>query len=128
MNLLKINEQTKELFKNNFNLPCDLEKEIASFLPIRNKIAIQAINEYYDYLYYKTRLYEDFILNNYVKPKCNCEFAPENGNNKIFYRRSCSICFEAFETDKYELDEFKICILENPQFNKIRNDFTLLEI
>lgn len=86
---------------------------------IINDHVYDAIRNYIDYVYDKQWFYEDFVLKNYVIPNCNCYYAPGNGNRKLFKNRDCSECFVFDSTIHYMIDEFKLCIVDNEQKNKI---------
>ena len=119
MNIKRIENDTKKLM----NLPEDIYMIIESYMPIKNNFAINAIYEYYDYISYKQQIYEEFIWENYVKPNCRCNNFPNNGIEKIYKRRDCNDCFMVENSQKNIIDEFKVCINENKQFNKIRNEY-----
>ena len=110
-----INILTKEI--KNLELPDTVINHIQKYL--KNDIVYEAINKYYGYLYDKKKLYEEFVWNNYVFPKCYCNGCPDNGRNKLFRRKDCDYCFIFQFTSKYKLTDFEICIENNPQFFKI---------
>lgn len=84
-----------------------------------NTIAYAAIREYYNYLFKKKELYEDFVWANYVYPKCVCNNCPDNGRHKIYKRKDCDECFKFESTFIYTPTDFVECITDNPQYQKI---------
>ena len=86
-----------------------------------NNVAIHALNNYFDYLYVKKELYEDFVWNNYVYPNCKCNNCPDNGMYKIYKRKDCDACFMFDSTHIYTPIDFMECIIDNPQYYKIIN-------
>ena len=101
-------------------LPQEILDNIQKFLI--NETIIEPIQNYLEYLYYKKDLYENFVLNNYVMPLCNCNSFSDNGLYKLYKWKECSACFE-FEAE-YELNypiEFKENCIDNPQSRKIFN-------
>jgi len=93
-------------------LPEDVTNNIRSYM--RNDFIYKALNEYFDYIFYKKELYEDFMFKQYIEPNCQCQ---ELG----FHSRLCSGCWMYDETTGWFPDDYKICIYENPQYKKIRN-------
>ena len=96
----------------------DIINHIKKYL--KNDIVYQALAEHFDYLIYRNDLYQDFVIHNYVIPQCNCfHFAPENGNNKMYNRKECSICFMFDSTTHFVNQDYQLCITDNPQYFKI---------
>ena len=103
------------LFEN--TLPQDLLNIIQSYLI--NDFAYKVLNEYFDYLYYKKELYEDFVYYQYVKPNCKC-IRYFNSIAQRWKTRDCYNC-DIFEyTYKYMPLDFRMCIHDNYQYQKIR--------
>lgn len=112
------------LFKNTF--PQEVVNNIQSF--IINDYVYEAIRNYFNILYHKKELYEEFIWNNYVYPKCYCNNCPDNGVKKIFKRKDCNECFKFEYTLIYMTEDFERCIWNNNQFKKIcHNDYNNLD-
>lgn len=84
-----------------------------------NKIAYAAIREYYNSLFKKKELYEQFVWANYVYPNCACNNCPDNGRHKIYKKRYCNECFKFESTFMYLPNDFIECITDNPQYQKI---------
>ena len=76
-----------------------------------NDIVIYAINEYFHYLFYEQELYDDFVYNTYIEPKCYCRLLRRN--------KDCTPCYEYEYTYKYKMDSYITCIMDNDQFCKI---------
>ena len=103
-----------ELFKN--KLPQELLNIIQTYLI--NDVAYQVLKEYYNYLYYKKELYEDFVYTQYIEPNCTCH----SYYNQIAQRwkhRECSGCYYLEYTNTYIPKDFRLCIDDNPQYGKI---------
>ena len=84
-----------------------------------NPIAYVAIREYYNSLFKKKELYEEFVWANYVYPNCACNNCPDNGRHKIYKRKDCNECFKFESTFIYTPNDFVECITDNPQYQKI---------
>ena len=110
------------LFKNKF--PQDIINKIQSY--IKNDIIYQAINQYFNYLYDKKFLYENFALVQYITPNCRCS-SYFNTFGQRFKTRDCSICELAEYTDVFVPLDFKLCIMDNTQYYKIMNNKTIDE-
>jgi hypothetical protein len=96
----------------------DIINHIQKFL--RNDMMYNALGEYFDYLRYKNELYENFVLYNYVIPRCNCSnHAPDNGNNKLYIKKECSVCFMYYSTTHFTNENYLLCIENNQQYSKI---------
>jgi len=100
-----------------------LPREIINYIQqyLTYEIANTAIREYFEYLEYKKEQYEDFVLDNYVFPNCQCVHAPENGQHKVYKRKDCSECFKFDCTYEDRMTPAYItCIYENrTQYSKI---------
>ena len=112
------------LFKDTF--PQEIINHIQEFMI--NDSVYEALREYFNKLYYKKELHEEYIWDNYVYPKCYCNNCPDNGVNKLFNRKDCDECFKFQSTLVYMPENFQICIWDNNQFQKIyynddKNDF-----
>ena len=101
----------------NYEFPETVINNIQKYM--KNDIAYEVIQKHYGNLYDKKDLYEKFILNNYVFPKCYCNNFPDNGRNKLFRKKDCDYCYRFEYTSIYKLKDFEICIENNPQFQKI---------
>jgi hypothetical protein len=101
------------------NVPECIEMHMQKY--VSNDYSKQALSEYFDHLFYKKELYERFVLDNYITPRCTCNNFPDSGLPKMFSNRYCSACFE-FESNYYSLKDYEMCIEYNPQFNKIYYD------
>jgi hypothetical protein len=88
------------------NLPQDVKNIIQNYC--KNELMYNALREYFDYLYEKKEIYENFIYEHYVKPNCSC-----------IGTRQCSECWLFHDTLHYMPEDFKLCIWDNPQFKKI---------
>ena len=95
------------LFKD--KLPCEIINYIQLYLI--NDFAHKAIQEYIHYLYYEQELYEDFVMQNYVFPNCDCH---------RYRKRECNACYEFEYTTKYHLSQYNVCIWNNKQLHNIR--------
>ena len=102
----------------NDKLPQDIIDNIRLY--VVNEIAYQAINKYYNHLYKKKELYEEFVCVNYIYPNCKCNNFPDNGRYKMYKRKDCNDCFIFDSTFTYMPEDFRICIWDNNQFKKIR--------
>ena len=91
-----------------YKLPFEILNIIQSYM--KNDVAYEVLKEYYSYLYYKKDLYEDFVYENYIAPNCYC-----NPRRKD----ECEHCYYYEYTYRYTPQDFKCCILDNPQFRKI---------
>lgn len=109
-----------KIIENNFELPRVVLNNIQSY--IVNNIAYSAISSYFNHLYAKKLLYEEFVWANYVNPRCYCNNCPDNGVNKIFRRKDCDACFIFENTYRYMPNDFVECIIKNNQFRKIHYD------
>jgi|TARA_Y100000992_G_scaffold120854_2_gene79207 hypothetical protein len=107
-----------KIIENNFGLPRDVLNIIQSY--IVNNIAYSAISSYFNNLYAKKNLYEEFVWANYVIPRCYCNNCPDNGVRKIFRKKDCDPCFIFESTYRYMPNDFTECIIENNQFRKIQ--------
>jgi len=104
-------------------LPYKLCDEIINHIQqyLRNELMYNALGEYFDYLCYKNELYENFILYNYIIPYCNCSsFTPDNGNIQVYKKKECSVCFMYNSTTYFMPKDYELCIINNPQYSKIR--------
>ena len=94
---------------------------IQHYLPVKSVIK-EAIQNYYIKLHLKKEFLEESIWQKYIYPNCYCKNCPDNGRNKIFKRRDCDPCFR-YEvnviTNQYAEDNYRVCIIENPQYEKI---------
>lgn len=109
-----------KLLENNFHLPREVLDKIQIYLV--NDTANNALKLYFDHLYTKKNLYEEFIFENYVYPKCYCNNCPDNGVRKIFKKKDCDPCFIFESTFTYVPNDFNECVIDNPQFKKIYYD------
>ena len=116
MSITPINILINEI--KNYEFPETVINNIQKYM--KNDIAYEVIQKHYGNLYDKKDLYEKFILNNYVFPKCYCNGCPNNGCNKLFKRKDCNYCFIFQYTSKYIPTDFEICIEHNPQFENIK--------
>jgi hypothetical protein len=98
-----------------------LPREIISIIQLylTNDFAVNALKEYYSYLYYKKELYEDFVYQQYVAPNCSCR-RYYNQRAERWKTRECSECFKYDSTIVYMPCDFKLCIWDNPQFRRIQ--------
>lgn len=103
------------LFKDTF--PQEIINHIQEFMI--NDSVYEALREYFNKLYYKKELHEEYIWDNYVYPKCYCNNCPDNGVNKLFKRKDCDECFKFQSTLVYMPENFQLCIWDNNQFQKI---------
>lgn len=103
------------LFKN--KLPRELLDYIQGYLT--NDFAINALKEYYSYLYHKKELYEDFVYDQYIAPNCNCH-RYYNSRAQRWKTRECNSCFVFESTFQYMPEDFRRCVWENPQYQKIQ--------
>ena len=103
------------LFKDTF--PQEVLNHIQEFMI--NDSVYEALRKYFNKLYYKKELHEEYIWDKYVYPKCYCNNCPDNGVNKIFKRKDCNECFKFQSTLVYMPKEFQLCIWDNNQFQKI---------
>ena len=110
---------------NPFNLSpiCDLSDEIKYNIQsyLVNETAYKVLQEYFNYLFYKKNLYEDFCYEQYVKPNCIC-YRYYNSNAQKWKTKDCIFCDEFEYTDKYIPNDYIECIKNNNQFKKI-NDY-----
>lgn len=102
-------------------LPQELLNKIQQYLPANDEVE-KALKKYYDKLYDQKILDDENAYDKFVYPNCVCSNCPDNGRNKIFRRKECSVCFE-YEVDEhngeYASDEFRTVITNNPQYKKI---------
>lgn len=98
-------------------LPQEILNNIQSYLT--NNIVNKALICYYDYLYYKNELYDDFITRQYIEPNCKCIKYWSNIANRYKFKE-CNTCCEYEYGNKYIPLDFRICIWDNPQYNKIK--------
>lgn len=103
------------LFKDTF--PQEILNHIQEFMI--NDSVYEALRKYFNKLYYKKELHEEYIWDKYVYPKCYCNNCPDNGVNKIFKRKDCDECFKFQSTLVYMPEDFQLCIWDNNQFQKI---------
>ena len=73
------------------NLPDEIKYNIQSYLV--NEMAYKMLQEYFNYLFYKKNLYEDFCYEQYVKLNCSC-YRYYNSNAQRWKTRDCYICNE----------------------------------
>ena len=100
------------------NLSDEIKYKIQSYLI--NEASYKALQEYFNYLFYKKELYQDFCYLQYVRPNCKC-YTYYNSNAHRLKTRECYHC-EKFEySHKYIPNDFVECILDNNQFLKINN-------
>jgi hypothetical protein len=92
-----------------YHLPNEICNIIQSYM--KNDFAYEVLKEYYSYLYHKRELYNSFIYENYIMPNCYCHLRRRN--------RDCEYCYSYDYTDMYTPQDFKCCIMDNPQFTKI---------
>lgn len=92
------------LLKNKF--PEEIIRHIQLYM--LNDLAYQVVNSYFDYLYEKKELCDIFAYSTYVLPQCFCH-----------RYRNCSACWE-YESGYYWPNDFKVCILDNDQYDKIQ--------
>lgn len=102
------------LFEN--KLPRELLDIIQSYLI--NDIAYIMLKEYFSYLYDKKELYEEFVYNNYVMPNCSCIRYFNSFANR-WKTKECDVCFIYESTLTYMPEDFRLCIWDNDQFQKI---------
>lgn len=103
---------------------------IQNYLPVK-PIIKEAIRNYYDKLHFKKELLEECIWQRYVYRNCSCNNNPDNGRHKIFKRKDCDSCFRYevnIHTNAYASDKYRICIIENPQYEKIAFDKKIHDI
>tara|TARA_B100001989_G_C24248071_1_gene320685 strand:- start:148 stop:504 length:357 start_codon:yes stop_codon:yes gene_type:complete len=98
------------------NVSFDVQQIIQKFLI--NKWAIIAINNYFNYLFYFKDLYENFVINNYIEPRCRC-IRYYNSFAGRWKTRECYLCDEFECSDKYIPTNFIECIEDNQQYDKI---------
>ena len=103
------------LFEN--KLPKELLNYIQNYLT--NDIAINALKEYFSYLYHKKELYEDFVYDQYILPNCKCR-RYYNSRAQRWKTRECDSCFIFDSTFTYMSEDFRMCIMDNPQYQKIQ--------
>jgi len=99
-------------------LPNELADLVRQYRGV-NTIAYAAIRKYYNSLFKKKELYEEFVWSNYVYPQCNCNNCPNNGVKKLYKRKDCDQCFRFESTFIYTPNDFIECITDNPQYQKI---------
>tara|TARA_Y100000816_G_scaffold288279_1_gene272552 strand:- start:368 stop:748 length:381 start_codon:yes stop_codon:yes gene_type:complete len=103
-------------------LPQQLLNKIQQYLPVNENIRI-ALDKYYDKLYDKKMIDDEKAFEKYVYPNCECSNCPDNGHNKIYKRKDCSVCFE-YEIKEYNGEytnaQFYLVCVNNPQYNKIK--------
>jgi|TARA_Y100000992_G_scaffold302316_1_gene276022 hypothetical protein len=83
---------------------------------LTNNIVNEALVYYFDYLYNKNELYDDFITREYIQPNCKCIKYWSNNRYKF---SECNTCCDYEYSNKYIPMNFRICIWDNPQYNKI---------
>ena len=102
-------------------LPQEMLNKIQQYLPVNDEVK-NALKKYYHELYDQKMLDDEDAYDKFIYPNCVCSNCPDNGRNKIFRRRECSICFE-YEVKQhngdYTSDEFRVVITNNPQYMKI---------
>lgn len=98
-------------------LPRDVLNIIQTYLI--NDFVYQALKEYYNYLYYKKELYENFAYEQYIIPNCSCR-RYYNSIAQRWKERECSGCYIFEYTNVYMPKDFRICIYNNPQYRKIQ--------
>jgi hypothetical protein len=98
-------------------LPYEIINIIQSYLI--NNFAYRAVKEYYTYLYYKKDLYEDFAYNQYILPNCRCH-RYYNSRAGRWKEHECYGCLSFEYGYVYMPLDYRICIYDNPQFNKIQ--------
>lgn len=104
------------IFEN--KLPIELLNHIQSYMV--NDIAVKALCDYFDYLYNKKEIYEEFVYEQYVMPNCRCI---EYFNNiaQRWKTRECDACFIYESTFTYMPEDFRLCIWDNTaQYQKIK--------
>ena len=99
-----------------YELPNEIKNNIQSYLV--NEAAYKMLQEYFNYLFYKKNLYEDFCYEQYVRPNCKC-YSYYNSNAQRWKTRDCYLCDEFEYTDKYIPNDYRECIQNNNQFKKI---------
>tara|TARA_Y200000002_G_scaffold375108_1_gene376878 strand:+ start:535 stop:882 length:348 start_codon:yes stop_codon:yes gene_type:complete len=97
-------------------LPDEIKYNIQSYLV--NETAYKMLQEYFNYLYYKKELYENFCYEQYIKPNCYC-FRYFNSSANRWKTRDCHYCDNLEYSDKYKPLDFIECIINNDQFKKI---------
>lgn len=98
------------------NVSFDVQQIIQKFLI--NKWAIIAIDNYFNYLFHFKDLYENFVINNYIEPRCRC-IRYYNSFAGRWKTRECYLCDEFECSDKYIPTNFIECIEDNSQYEKI---------
>jgi hypothetical protein len=104
-----------DLLLNNY-FSYEIRVVIKSYLV--NEIAYKMLQEYFNYLYYKKELYENFCYTQYIRPNCYCR-TYYNSNAQRWKTRDCRHCDELEYSDKFIPNDFLECIRENPQYEKI---------
>ena len=104
-----------DLLLNNY-FSYEIRVVIKSYLV--NEIAYKMLQEYFNYLYYKKELYENFCYTQYIRPNCYCR-RYYNSNAQRWKTRDCRHCDELEYSDKFIPNDFLECIRENPQYEKI---------
>lgn len=111
-------------------LPQVILFKIQQYLPVKSIIK-EAIQNYYEKLHLKKEFLEECIWQRYIYPNCCCNNCPDNGRHKIFMRKDCDPCFRYevnIHTNIYAPDNYRICIIENPQYEKIAFDKKICDI
>lgn len=98
------------LFENT-KLPIEIIDEIHSYSV--NNIAYKALQEHFQYILYEQELYESFCHYQYVLPNCYC--------SKVFRNSKHFPCHFCEYEDYHFLNSYEICILDNDQYQRIRD-------
>lgn len=96
--------------------PIEVLNIIQSYMS--NDVVYFALQKYFDYLFYKRDLYQEFVLEQYIEPNCRC-FSYWNSIAQRWKTRDCYFCEEFEYSDKYTPLDFTYCITENDQYDKI---------
>ena len=107
------------LFEN--LLPQVILDNIQRYLPVNDNIN-EAIKKYYNILYDRKIIDDEYAWDTIVYPNCVCPNCPDNGRTKIYKRKECSICFE-YEiksySNLYTSETYSIVVDDNPQYKRI---------
>lgn len=102
-------------------LPQEVLDQIQQYLPVNENIR-NALVSYYDKLYDQKVIDDEDAFDNHIYPNCVCANCPDNGRDKIFRTRECSMCFE-YEVKEhnggYTNPQFYSVCMNNPQYTKI---------
>ena len=101
--------------------PQEILDQIQQYLSVNENIRT-ALASYYDKLYDKKVLDDEEAFEIHIYPNCVCANCPDNGRNKIFRRRECSVCFEHEMKEylgEYTNEQFHLVCKNNPQYRKI---------